>query len=57
MTYKITLVIILILATILGVISLACLDFTVRVYGKSERTMALTFYSMGIRSLLGGYYG
>ncbi len=37
---------------ILGVISLACLDFTVRVYGKSERTMALTFYSMGITGII-----
>ena len=35
-----------VLFLILGVISLACLDFTVRVYGKSERTVALTFYSM-----------
>ena len=31
---------------ICGVVSLACLDFSVRVYGKSERTVALTFYSM-----------
>ena len=35
-----------------GVISLACLDFTVRVYGKSERTVALTFYSMLISGLI-----
>ena len=31
---------------VLGVIALACLDFSVRVFGKDERTMALTFYSM-----------
>ena len=31
---------------VLGVIALACLDFFVRVFGKDERTMALTFYSM-----------
>ena len=31
---------------ILGVVALACLDFSVRVYGKNERTVALTFYSM-----------
>ena len=31
---------------VLGVIALACLDFSVRVFGKVERTMALTFYSM-----------
>ena len=35
-----------VLFLVLGVISVACLDFSVRVYGKSERTMALTFYSM-----------
>ena len=35
-----------VLFLVLGVIALACLDFSVRVYGKSERTMALTFYSM-----------
>ena len=37
---------------VLGVISLACLDFTVRVYGKSERTMALTFYSMATAGII-----
>ena len=37
-----------VLFLVLGVISVACLDFSVRVYGKSERTMALTFYSMFI---------
>jgi len=31
---------------VLGVIAVACLDFSVRVFGKDERTMALTFYSM-----------
>ena len=31
---------------ICGVVALACLDFSVRVYGTSERTVALTFYSM-----------
>ena len=31
---------------VLGVIALACLDFSVRVFGQDERTMALTFYSM-----------
>ena len=31
---------------VLGVVALACLDFSVRVFGKDERTMALTFYSM-----------
>ena len=31
---------------ICGVISVACLDFSVRVYGKTERTIALTFYSL-----------
>ena len=41
-----------VLFLILGVISLACLDFTVRVYGKTERTIALTFYSMGITGLI-----
>ena len=35
-----------VLFLVLGVISLACLDFSVRVYGKNERTVALTFYSM-----------
>ena len=37
---------------IAGVVSLACLDFTVRVYGKSERTIALTFYSMMITGFI-----
>tara|TARA_Y100000996_G_C22472487_1_gene622746 strand:- start:90 stop:962 length:873 start_codon:yes stop_codon:yes gene_type:complete len=41
-----------VLFLILGVISLACLDFTVRVYGKSERTIALTFYSMLISGII-----
>lgn len=31
---------------IIGVCSLAFLDFSVRIYGKSERSVALTFYSM-----------
>ena len=31
---------------VLGVIAVTCLDFSVRVFGKDERTMALTFYSM-----------
>ena len=35
-----------VLFLILGVVALACLDFSVRVYGKNERTVALTFYSM-----------
>jgi drug/metabolite transporter (DMT)-like permease len=35
-----------------GVISVACLDFSVRVYGQSERTMALTFYSMLITGFI-----
>ena len=35
-----------VLFLVLGVISVACLEFSVRVYGKFERTVALTFYSM-----------
>ena len=41
-----------VLFLVLGVISVACLDFSVRVYGKSERTMALTFYSMLITGFI-----
>ena len=41
-----------VLFLVLGVISVACLDFSVRVYGKSERTMALTFYSMFITGFI-----
>ncbi len=37
---------------ICGVITLAFLDFSVRVYGKSERTVALTFYSMLITGII-----
>jgi drug/metabolite transporter (DMT)-like permease len=37
---------------VVGVISVACLDFSVRVYGQSERTMALTFYSMLITGFI-----
>ena len=37
---------------ICGVIALAFLDFSVRVYGKSERTVALTFYSMLITGII-----
>ena len=37
---------------ICGVFALACLDFSVRVYGKSERTVALTFYSMLITGII-----
>ncbi len=35
-----------VLFLVLGVVALACLDFSVRVFGKNERTVALTFYSM-----------
>ena len=35
-----------VLFIIIGVCSLACLDFSVRIYGKTERSVALTFYSM-----------
>jgi len=35
-----------------GVVTLACLDFSVRVYGKTERTIALTFYSMLITAII-----
>jgi len=41
-----------VLFLVVGVISVACLDFSVRVYGKSERTMALTFYSMLITGFI-----
>jgi drug/metabolite transporter (DMT)-like permease len=37
---------------ICGVISVACLDFSVRVYGKTERTIALTFYSLLITGFI-----
>ena len=35
-----------VLFLVLGVVALACLDFSVRVFGQNERTVALTFYSM-----------
>ena len=41
-----------VLFLVVGVISVACLDFSVRVYGQSERTMALTFYSMLITGFI-----
>ena len=41
-----------VLFLVVGVISVACLDFSVRLYGQSERTMALTFYSMLITGFI-----
>tara|TARA_Y100000768_G_scaffold388347_1_gene383711 strand:+ start:2876 stop:3748 length:873 start_codon:yes stop_codon:yes gene_type:complete len=41
-----------VLFLVCGVITLACLDFSVRVYGKNERTIALTFYSMLITGII-----